>query len=88
MYGETSFIGTARFENGELTVKVTGVTSYGDRSVSVDAEVSDEKITSKMGSAFEAAIKSVGKELQQKSAMEAGRAAIVAGDNKESIYAE
>ena len=88
MYGETRFIGTARFEEGKLTVKVTGVTPYGDRSVSVDVEVADEKIMSKIESGFEAAIKQCRGDLQQQSAREAGRAAVIAGDNKESIYAE
>jgi hypothetical protein len=88
MYGETSFIGTARFEDGTLTVKITAVKPYGARSVSVDVEITDEKIVSKIESGFEAAIKSVRGELEQKSAVEAGRAAVIAGDNKESIYAE
>jgi hypothetical protein len=88
MIGETSFIATARCQDGKTTVKVTAVTPYGVRSVSVDTEVTDEKVTSKVESAMEAAIKSVRVELQQKSVTEAARAAVIAGDNKESIYAK
>ena len=88
MIGETSLFATARFEDGQAKVKVTAVTPYGNRSASVDVEVTDEKVTSKVESAMEAAIKSVRGELQQRSVTEAARAAVVAGDNKESIYAE
>jgi DNA-binding protein YbaB len=88
MIGETSFIATARCQDGKTAVKVTAVTTYGVRSVSVDKEITDEKVTSKVESAMEAAIKSVRVELQQKSVIEAARAAIVADQHKESIYAE
>ena len=88
MIGETDFIATARLENGEVSVKVTAVTPYGNRTCAVSEEVADEKLTSKVSSALEAAVKSVRVELQQKAVTEAARAAVVAGDNKESIYAE
>ena len=88
MIGETSFTATARLENGEVSVKVTAVTPYGDRTCSVSEIVADDKLTSKVASVLEAAVKSVRVDLQQRAVTEAARAAVVAGDNKESIYAE
>ena len=88
MIGETSFIVTARSQDGKVTAKVVAVTPYGSRSSTVDVEITDEKILSKIESAFGAAVKQVRGELQQRSVTEAARAAVIAGDNKESIYAE
>lgn len=88
MIGESDFIATARLENGEVTVRVTAVTAYGTRTASVSEDVTDEKVISKISSALEAAVKSVRGELQMKAHTEAARAAVVAGDNKESIYDE
>lgn len=88
MIGETDFIATARLENGVVSVKVTAVTPYGTRTCSVSEEVTDEKVTSKVSSVLEAAVKSVRGELQMRAHTEAARAAVVAGDNKESIYDE
>lgn len=88
MIGETSFFATARFEDGEPKIKVTAVTPYGNRSASVDVEVTDEKLLSKLGSVMAAAIKSVRGDLQHRSVTEAARAAVVAGDKGESIYAK
>lgn len=89
MIGETEFIGTARMHrDGSVTVKVTAFTPYGNREASVDQEVTDEKVISKVSSALEAAVKSVRVDLQMRAHTEAARAAVVAGDNKESIYDE
>lgn len=88
MIGESNFITTARLENGEVSVKVIAVTPYGTRTATVSEEVTDEKLTSKVASVLEAAVKSVRGELQMRAHTEAARAAVVAGDNKESIYDE
>jgi hypothetical protein len=157
MIGQPEFQMTARFEGDQLSLRVTAVTRYGDRSVSVDEQLSKEaidaqlakiraqrervpkdvaalktaldkgklegeeltqaqigldslqktlvsleaeqnyqehlkevltKASSKLEPIFTGVIKSLRDTLQQKAFTEAARAAVVAGDNKESIYAE
>jgi hypothetical protein len=88
MIGETKFIATARLEDGQLTVKVTAVTPYGTRSASVDQEVTDEKIVSRIESGLDAAVRSIRGELHERANTEAARAAVVAGDNKEAFNAK
>lgn len=40
MIGESQFHATARFENGAVAIKVTAVTPYGNRKVSVSEDLS------------------------------------------------
>lgn len=85
MIGETTFSASVRFENGEARVKVIGITPYGSRSVTVSADVADEKISAAIAKPLEAAIKSVREELQQLAYKEAARAVVAASDNGEVI---
>lgn len=85
MIGETTYLATARFENGEVSVKVTAVTPYGNRSVSTTEELADKKVKAAVAGALKDAIDSASEGLRQKSFGEAARAVTAAFDNKESI---
>lgn len=85
MIGETTFNATARFENGEPKIKVTAFTGYGSRSVSVSADVTDEKLLAKLAGIFDAAVEKVSGDLREQSVNEAARALVVATDRKEAI---
>jgi hypothetical protein len=85
MIGETKIHATARFEDGEASIKVTGVTPYGNRSVSTTVEVTDKKAIAGVEAALKGAIESVGEDLRRKAFGDAARAVTAAFDNEEAL---
>jgi hypothetical protein len=85
MIGETTFLVTGRFENGEPKLKVTAFTSYGRRQASVSRDVEDEALLASFGKLAEKAVKEVREELQTEGVAAAAEALVVATRRKEDI---
>jgi hypothetical protein len=86
MFGETEFHVTARQGlDGTISLKVTGVRTYGNRSVSVVQTVEDEKAEAQLASIFKKAIDATKEYLAKQSAKDAATAVYVAGQRDEEI---
>lgn len=85
MISKTTFQATARFENGEPSIKVTAFTGYGKRTASVSAEVRDKQLLKALSDVFKASIEAAGEELKRDSFAAAAEAARVAMINKEAF---
>lgn len=86
MFGEPEFHATARMSrDGGVSLKVTGVRSYGAREVSVTEEVVDEKLLSQLSAVFEKAVKASSEALSKMTAKDAATAVYVAGQRDEEI---
>jgi microcystin degradation protein MlrC len=85
MLGQTRYQVTARSDGAEAKLKVTAVCEYGDRSVSVDAEITDEKLLSQIANAAKQAIKDKRDELGTQAQLHAAEAMVVAAKKGEKI---
>lgn len=85
MIGTTTFKATARFDEGEVKISVTGVCPYGKRSASVSVEIEDEKLLAQIGGLMEKAIRSVREDLNQQATAAAAKCLVVATDMKEKV---
>lgn len=85
MIGETTFLVTGRFENGEPKLKVTAFTEYGDRQASVSRDVEDEKLNASFGALAKKAIKAVEEDLQDEATIAASEALVVAARRGEKV---
>jgi hypothetical protein len=85
MIRETTFQATARFENGEPSIKVTAFTPYGKRTASVSAEVTDKKLLKALAEVLNGAIETAREDLQRQSFSAAAEAARIAAINKEAF---
>jgi hypothetical protein len=85
MIGEATFHATARFENGQATVKVTAVTAYGDRSASTVREVEDPKTIGAFEDLFAKVIEATAEDLKRQSFNEAAKSMVAAIDRGENV---
>jgi hypothetical protein len=83
--GETTFLVSGRFENGEPKLRVTAFTGYGSRQASVSRDVEDESLNAAFGKLADKAIKSVEGDLRTESVTGAAEALVVATRRKEVI---
>jgi hypothetical protein len=85
MIGTTTFKATARFDEGEVKISVTGSCPYGKRTATVTVEVDDEKLLSQIGSLLDKAVRSVREDLNQQATAAAAKCLVVATDMKEKV---
>lgn len=85
MIGETTYQVTARLQDGKASMRVTAVTPYGNRTVSVAKDIDDPKMLDSVKQLFTEAVGSSSEELGREAFKEAARAVTVALGNDEDL---